>query len=183
MPLTISVTKNPATSPVLDTRARIAQLAQALGITAPSGHTMVGLTTPAIRSDQTALQWETRNKDTEFRFNTGTLSLTLSQEIRLSSDLSACARGIWLLHEQKHVKDNEQILSRMDAELRRDAQFAAILVNPTSWLPKAQFQATQNTIRSRVAAVFQRLTAAAVQALDTPQEYAGVESQISTSCP
>ena len=135
-----------------------------------------------IRTDQTGLQYQTRNNGNEFLFNTGTLRLTLSQEIHMSSDLSDCARGVWVEHERKHVRDNEQIMTRMDAALRADLQFAAILVNPTQWRPRSQFQATQQTIQARVAEVFTRLTRAAVQALDTPAEYAETERLVSARC-
>ncbi len=182
MPLTISATARPAGGPIVESPAKIAALATALGITAPQGSVIVGVTQPVIQTDQTALQYETRNNNTEFRFSTGTLRLSLSQEIHLSTDLSSCAQTIWLQHEQKHVRDNEQILSRMDAELRADKPFAAILVNPAAWLPQAQFRPTQAAIKSRVDDIFKRLSSAAVQALDTPQEYANFKAQVSARC-
>ena len=178
----ISTVNTPATGPVLDSPATVAQLALAQGSPAPPGSTVVGITVPAIRTDQSGLQYQTRNHDTEFLFNTGSLILTLSQEIHLSNTLSPCAQTVWLEHERKHVRDNERILTRMDAELRADSQFAAILVNPTLWRPRAQFTATQQTIQARVEAVFTRLTRAAVQALDTPAEYADTESQVRARC-
>lgn len=181
MPLTISTSVNPASGPILDTPGRIAILAQGQGISAPAGQTIVGITIPAIRSDQTALQYETRNRDSEFRFNTGTLRLSLRQEIHLSSDLSSCAQTVWLSHEQKHVRDNEGIMTRMDAELRRDTQFSDILLNPT-WRPRSQFQTTQHTIQTRVGEIFRRLTVAAVQALDTAQEYANTDALVQQRC-
>jgi hypothetical protein len=182
MPLTISTSNTPATGPILDSPAMIAQLVQRHGTPVPSGSTAVGITVPMIRTDQTGLQYQTRNHDTEFLFNTGTLRLTLSQEIHMSNDLSDCTREVWVEHERKHVRDNEQILTRMDAALRADPQFAAILVNPTQWRPRSQFQATQQTIQARVAEVFARLTRAAVQALDTPAEYAETERQVRARC-
>ena len=182
MPLTIATAVTAATGPTLDSPAIITQLAQSQGSPVPAGSTVVGITIPVIRSDQTALQYHTRNNGTEFRFNTGILSLTLRQEIHLSNGLSPCAQTIWLLHEQKHVRDNERIMSRMDAELRADSQFVAILVNPTAWLPRAQFGATQQTIQARVGAVFTRLTQAAAQALDTRQEYANTDTQVRIRC-
>src|SRR5579872_4715234 len=169
MPLTIATTINPATGPTLDTPAAIAALAAAQGSPVPAGSTVVGITIPTIRSDQSGLHYITRNSGTEFLFDTGTLNLTLRQEIHLSNALSPCAQSIWLHHEQKHVRDNERIMGRMDAELRADAQFAAILVNPTVWRPRAQFNATQQTTQSRVFAVFLQLTNNAVRALDTPR--------------
>lgn len=182
MPLSITTAVTPAAGPILDSPAVITQMAQAQGSPVPAGSTVVGITVPVIRSDQTGLQYHTRNNGTEFRFNTGTLSLTLRQEIHLSSGLSLCARTIWQQHEQKHVRDNERIMGRMDAELRADAQFAAILVSPTTWLPRNQFAATQQTIQARVGAVFTQLTGAAATALDTQQEYAATDRQVRIRC-
>ena len=182
MPLTISTSTTPATGPTLDSPTTLAQLAQAQGSAAPAGSTVVGLTVPVIRSDQTALQYQTRNHNSEFLFNTGTLRLSLRQEIHLSDALSQCAQEVWSTHERKHVRDNEQIIARMDAQLRADAQFAAILVNPTVWRPTSQFQATQQLIQARVGAVFMQLTQAAVQALDTQQEYANTEAEVTRRC-
>jgi hypothetical protein len=182
MPLTIATAITAATGPTLDSPAIITQLAQTQSSPVPTGATVVGITIPVIRSDQTALQYHTRNGGTEFRFNTGTLSLTLRQEIHLSNALSQCARTIWLQHEQKHVRDNEQIMSRMDAQLRADTQFADILVNPTVWRPRSQFGATQQTIQARVGAVFTRLTQGAATALDTRQEYANTDTQVRIRC-
>src|SRR5512132_964553 len=116
MPLTIATAVTAATGPTLDSPAIITQLAQSQGSPVPAGSTDVGITIPVLRSDQTALQYHTRNNGTEFRFNTGILNLTLRQEIHLSNGLSPCAQTTWLLHEQKHVRDNEPIMSRMDAE-------------------------------------------------------------------
>jgi len=182
MPLTIATAVTPATGPTLDTPAAITQLAQQQSAPVPAGSTVVGITIPAIRIDQTALQYSTRNNGTEFLFNTGTLRLTLRQEIHLSNALSPCAQTIWEHHERKHVRDNEQIMTRMDAQLRADQQFAAILVNPTVWRPRAQFGATQQTIQARVGAVFTRLTQAAATALDTRQEYANTDAQVRLRC-
>jgi peptidoglycan hydrolase-like protein with peptidoglycan-binding domain len=182
MPLSITTSNAGVTGPTLDSPATINTLAGSRGAPVPSGSTVVGITIPVIRSDQTGLQYHTRNSGTEFRFNTGTLALTLRQEIHLSNALSACAQAIWLHHEQKHVRDNNRLLGRMDAELRADAQFAAILVNPTVWRPRADFNATQATIQARVGDVFLRLTQAAATALDTRQEYANTDTQVRIRC-
>lgn len=182
MPLTITTAITAAAGPTLDTPAAISTLAGSRGTPVPSGSTVVGITIPVIRSDQTGLQYHTRNSGTEFRFNTGTLALTLRQEIHLSNALTACAQSIWLQHEQKHVRDNERIMTRMDAALRADAQFADILVNPTTWRPRSQFNATQALIQARVGDVFLQLTQAAVAALDTRQEYANTDTQVRIRC-
>jgi peptidoglycan hydrolase-like protein with peptidoglycan-binding domain len=182
MSLTIQTATTPVGAPTFDDPARIARLASAQGSHIPAGATVVGITIPIIRSDQTGLQYHTRNSGTEFLFNTGTLRLTLRQEIHLSRALSLCARTIWLQHEQKHVRDNEQLISRMDAELRADRQFADILVSPSRWRPRADFNRTQQTIQARVGEVFERLTSQAARHQDSRREYQRVERQVRIRC-
>jgi hypothetical protein len=181
MPLTISTSTTPAPAPTLDSPAAITSLAAAQGSPAPAGSTVVGITIPVIRSDQTSLQYQTRMNGTEFRFNTGTLKLSLRHEIHLSTGLGPCARTIWLQHEMKHVRDNERIMTRMDAALRADPQFAAILVTP-SWRPRSEFPLAQQTIQARVGTIFRNLTQAAVVALDTAREYADTDRQVRLRC-
>jgi|SRR5579884_2855210 len=137
MPLRVQTSITPTGEPLLEDPAVIEDLAEAQGSIIPAGGTVVGITVPIIRSDQTGLQYSTRNHDSEFIFNTGTLHLTLRQEIHLSEGLSPCARTIWLQHELKHVRDNEAIMSRIDAELRKDQEFNDILVAPTEWRARA----------------------------------------------
>jgi hypothetical protein len=181
MPLTIASSSTPAPAPTLDSPAAIAALAASQGSPVPAGSTVVGITVPIIRSDQTSLQYQTRAGGTEFRFNTGTLKLSLRHEIHLSNGLGPCARTIWLQHEMKHVRDNERIMTRMDAALRADPQFAAILVTP-SWRPRSEFPLAQQTIQARVGAIFRNLTQAAVVALDTAREYADTDRQVRLRC-
>lgn len=181
MPLTISTRITPAPGAIINTPAEITAMATAQGSTVPAGSTVVGITIPIINSDQRGLQYQTRMNGTEFRFNTGTLALTLRQEIHLSSGLSQCARTIWLQHEQKHVRDNERIMARMDPALRADSQFSAILLHPT-WRPRSEFPAVQQTIQARVGAIFRDLTSAAAHALDTQREYADTDRQVRLRC-
>jgi hypothetical protein len=181
MPLTITTSSTPPPAPSLDSPADITTLATSQGSSVPAGSTVVGITIPIIRSDQTGLQYHTRNNCTEFRFNTGTLALSLRQEIHLSNGLSPCARTIGLQHEQKHVRDNERIMSRMDAALRADPQFAAILVSP-SWRPRSEFPVAQQTVQARVGAIFRNFTQNAAAALDTQREYAETDRQVRLRC-
>lgn len=182
MPLTIQTATTPVGAPILDDPATIEGMARAQGSPIPAGTTAVGITVPIIRSDQTGLQYHTRSNGTEFQFNTGTLQLTLRQEIHLSRALSPCAQTIWLQHEQKHVQDNERLMSRMDAELRADREFADILVSPSGWRPRSDFNATQQKIQERVGALFERLTTEAARRQDTRQEYQSTERQVRIRC-
>jgi hypothetical protein len=90
------------------------------------------------------------------------------------------------VHEQAHVTDNDAIMKQMDAELRKDADFAAILLFP-KWAPvgknKEDFNKANTTIGERIGAVFQRLTVAAATARDTDAEYKRVNDEIKKNCP
>ena len=132
MPLTIQIVITPIGDPIPATPAALQTLADEHGDVGPGGGTPVAITIPKITSDQTGLNYETRNGNTEFRFKTGTLKLTLRQEVHVSTALSPCARTVWLQHEQKHVLDNERLMSRMDPDLRANMEFARILIHPTS---------------------------------------------------
>jgi hypothetical protein len=182
MTLTVSTAITPVGAPIIDPPATIEAMARAQGSTIPAGSSVVGITVPIIRSDQTRLHYHTRNGRTEFIFNTGTLALTLRQEIHLSSALNSCARTIWHQHELKHVRDNEQLMPRMDRELRADQEFQDILVSPTEWRPVARFNDTQTAIQEIVRDVFERLTTAAAARTDSRQEYRHVERQVRIRC-
>ena len=182
MTLTIQTTTTRVGALTLDDPATLTSLASAQGSHIPAGATVVGITIPIIHSDQTGLHYHTRNGGTEFRFNTGTLQLTLRQEIHLSRALNPCARTIWHQHEQKHVQDNELLMARMDAELRADRQFVDILVSPSAWRRRNEFNPTQHRIRDRVSNVFGRLTSTAALHQDTRREYERVERQIRIRC-
>ena len=182
MTLTIQTAITPVGAPTLDDPATIDGMARAHSSHVPSGVTAVAITVPIIRSDQTGLHYHTRNNGTEFRFNTGTLLLTLRQEIHVSRALSPCAQTIWLQHEQKHVEDNERLMSRMDPQLRADPEFADILVSPSAWRPRATFNATQQKIQERVGELFERLTTDAARRQDTRQEYQRAERQVRIRC-
>lgn len=182
--MTISVTTaaTPVGAPIIDQPATIDALARAHASTIPPGRAPVGITVPRIETNQTRLQFSTRNNGTEFIFNTGTLALSLSQEIHLSRELSACARNIWHQHELKHVRDYERLMAQLERELRANQDFQRILVSPTVWRPRSRFSQTQTEIREIVSSVFQRLTRAAAARTDSPQEYQHVEQQIRTRC-
>lgn len=182
MPLTVQTSITSPAAPVFEDASVIEGLARAQGSVIPTGGTVIAITIPIISSDQTGLQYYTRNHNTEFIFNTGTLRLTLRQQIHMSRGLSLCARTIWLQHEQKHIRDNEALMARIDAELRRDQEFIDILVSPSEWRPRPRFQATQDAIQDIVGDVFERLTSAAAARQDTQQEYQSVDRQVRLRC-
>lgn len=181
MPLTIQTNITPVPPPILDSPATVLALATAHGEVTPGGGTPIAITIPNIADDQTGLVFETRANNTEFRFTTGTLTLTLRQEIHISNALSPCARTVWLQHENKHVQDNERLMGRMNAELRADAIFAFILIKPT-WQSFAVMGKPKDVIRERIQEVFLRLTSKAVTRQDTLREYKSVEQQIKIRC-
>lgn len=182
MPLTITTTEAPVGAPIFDSPATIASLAASHGHAAPSGGTVVGITIPIIAHDFTRLAFHTRNGGTEFRFNTGTLALTMRQEIHVSNGLGPCARTVWLQHEMLHAGDNGRLLGDLDAELRADPVFASFLVTPVAWHPRSQFANVQSQIAGRIGAVFRRMTQEAATRRDTAGEYRRVERQIRLRC-
>ena len=182
MTLTVTTAITPVGAPIFDDPAAITAMALAHGSTIPAGSSVVGITVPIIHSDQTGLAYHTRNSGTEFIFNTGTLALTLRQEIHLSNALSPCARTIWHQHELKHTRDNEQLMARMDRVLRADQEFQDILVAPSEWRPRSRFNDTQAAIQDIVRDVFERLTTAAAARTDSRQEYRHVERQVRIRC-
>ncbi len=182
MPLTILTSETPPGAPSFDSPATIAALAASNGSAVPAGATVVGITIPVLAHDFTALNFHTRNSGTEFRFNTGTLSLTLRQEVHVSNGLGPCARTVWLQHENLHLADNSRLLSDLDRELRADAVFASFLVTPVAWHPRSDFASVQSQIAARIGAVFTRLTNAAAVRRDSAGEYRRVERQIRARC-
>ena len=181
MPLTVQVTITPVGDPIGDSPETITRIAREHASFGPNSGTPIAITIPKIVSDQRHLHFETRNNDTEFRFDTGTLQLTLRQEIHISNALCPCARTVWLQHENKHVQDNERLMQRMDSELRANAEFAFVLIAP-NWQNRRIFADTQRNLQQVVGEVFERLTSSAVARQDTLQEYRTVERQIRLRC-
>src|SRR2546421_6599271 len=138
MPLTIQTSITPVGDPIFEDSDDVRALAEEQGSVIPTGGTVIAITKPIIHFDLTGLNFTTRNRDSEFQFNTGTLRLGLRQEIHMSDGLGICARTVWLQHEHKHVVDNEAIMGQMDRELRRDQEFIDILVSPSEWRPRSR---------------------------------------------
>lgn len=183
MALTIKTTSNAVSAAKLVPAKEIEDAAAAQGN--PYGSRAIAITKPKLSHDTKQLNFETKNNK-EFRFKTGVLPLTLSQEILVSDALSECARKIWLKHEDGHVADNEAVLSEMEGKLRVDPQFVEILVTP-KWFPLGKdnenFKKVQKTIGERIGMVFQKLTVDKAAARDTDAEYKKVDADIKKSCP
>ena len=183
MALTITTTSNTVPAAKVVPAKEVQDAAAAQGN--PFAAKAIAITKPKIGFETKQLNFETRN-GTEFRFKSGTLPLTLNQEILVSDSLSECARKVWLKHEDGHVADNEAVMKDMEAELRKDTQFAEILVVP-KWAPigknNENFKKVQKTIGERIGVVFKNLTFAKATARDTDAEYAKVEADVKKSCP
>jgi nucleoid-associated protein YgaU len=182
MPLTIVANRGAAPAPQVVAPQTVVQRAQQGGN--PNAALGLAYTHPNITIDQTGLSYRQRQTPTgvEFQFDTGTLTLTLRQDMLISNTLSSCAQQKWILHENGHVHDNQAVMTQMDAAIRAERTLQGILINP-QWAPRARFQATQQTIFNAVSAIFQRLTARAVAARDTRPEYMRVQRDILLNCP
>ncbi len=180
MPLT--VTNDPGSRPSrqIVAPAVVVQHARASGH--PRADRALAITRPRITIDQRGLEYDTRAAGTQFRFRTGTLHLRLTQSIYIANNLSGCEQSIWAEHEQDHVRDNQQIMPRMDRQIRAAAALRTILITPT-WRATSSFDNVQSTIQSEVGDVFARVTAEAVQARDTDAEYARIRERIRRTCP
>ena len=182
MPLNIVANKGAAPSPQIVAPQTVIQRAQQGGN--PNAALGLAYTDPIIRIDQTGLSFRQRQGPTgpEFQFDTGTLTLTLRQEMLISNTLSNCAQQKWIVHENGHVRDNQRIMTQMDATIRADPTLQSIFINP-QWSPSGRFQATQQTVFNAVSAIFRRLTVQAVAAYDTRAEYMQVHRDILLNCP
>jgi hypothetical protein len=180
--LTITTAITPVGPPALADPATLESLAIARDPGVPRDGTIVGTTVPVVEVDLSRLRQETRNDGAEFMFSGGTLGLSLRQEVHLSRALNPCARPIWLQHEMKHVRDNEQIMPYMDRELRGEQEFIDLVGAPTEWRPRGRFAETQAKIRKIVNGTFERLKKAGASRQDSVEEYRSVERQIRLRC-
>jgi phage tail protein X len=182
MPLNIVANQGTPPSPQIVAPPIVVQRAQQGG--SPNAALAIGYTDPIITIDQTGLSYRQRQGPAglEFSFDTGTLRLTLRQEMLISNALSRCAQQKWIAHENGHVRDNQSVMTRMDPAIRADPTLRSIFINP-QWTPRSRFQATQQTIFNTVSNIFRRLTASAATARDTRAEYMRVGRDILLNCP
>lgn len=163
-------------------RARVVQEARKTGN--PNANDALAVTAPRINRDFSKLQFLERRALTgyEFIFQTGTMVLTLSQDVFIDHTLSNCAQGKWLDHELGHVRDNANLTRGMEPSVRALPELQGMVLNP-AWHPRARFQALQQRMAQAIADEFFRLTAQAVAGRDTSAEYRRVRRQILTGCP
>jgi len=182
MPLTVNTVPGSSPTPQIVSPATVVQRVKKGGN--PSATLAIAYTDPILNIDQTGLSFRQRQGSSgpEFSFDTGTLKLTLRQEVLVSNALSACAQQKWIAHEQGHVTDNQQLLGQLDAAIRSDPTLRPIFIGQT-WQPRTAFAATGQTIQNAVGAIFFKLTAQAVALRDTRAEYMRVQRDILKNCP
>ncbi len=168
-------------SPSVVSAGRVVQ--EARRTCAPNAAQAVAVTVPICRVNQTALQYEQRVNSgrREFRFQTGTLQLTLRQSVYIANNISSCAQNIWADHEQEHVRDNQSLMSRMERPIKAHRSLRTIFIAP-EWRPTSQFNTIQATIQSTVGDIFRDLTRDAVNARDTSSVYTEIRNRIARNC-
>jgi hypothetical protein len=182
MPLTIVSNPGATPSPQIVPISTIIQRAQQGGN--PNAALALAYTAPIVTIDESGLMYRQRQGPSgpEFSFDTGTLRLTLRQDMLIANSLSVCAQQKWTTHELGHVRDNQQVMTQMDPSIRSDPTLQAIFASQ-QWYPRASFQATQQTIFNTVATIFRRLTAQSVATRDTRAEYMRVHRDVLQNCP
>ena len=133
--------------------------------------------------NQRGLQYEQRqiSGSIEFRFQTGVLQLTLRQSIFIANNIPDCAQNIWAEHEQDHVRDNQEIMGRMERAIRAHRNLQSILITP-QWRPRRAFDTVQATINSTVGEIFENFTSVAVRSRDTDAVYSSIRDRIRRQC-
>jgi len=183
MPINIAITNGPEPSPTFVNPTTLQGLVREHGDTAATGANPAAITIPRITTDQRELNWETRRsgRTVEFRFNTGTLRLTINQQIAMNATLNECERREWLEHENEHVSDNFGLGPQVERRFRASALFQTLFVR-REWRSRDDFRSTQQSIQDQVAEIFGELTRAATRQRDTPANYAAVRSRIRSQC-
>ncbi len=150
----------------------------------PQSDSALAVTVPVITIDQTGTNWNLFGlpPNQEFAFNTGTIRITLRQEVFIANDLSSCARGVWAVHENLHVRDNAAILTRMPAEIAADPSLQAIFRDKQRF-PRGDFALIQQAAENMIGDIFRRLTGNAARGHDTRREYSRVNQEIIRTCP
>jgi hypothetical protein len=181
MPLQVNVDTGTRPSPQIVAANIVVQHARSVGN--PNASQALAVTVPICRVDQSGLQYEQRQRSgqIEFRFQTGILQLTLRQSIFIANNISSCAQNIWAEHEQDHVRDNQQIMSRMDRAIRAHRDLQNILITP-QWRPRSAFNTVQETIQSTVGDIFRGFTSDAVRSRDTAAVYSAIQDKIRRQC-
>lgn len=181
MSLQVNINRGTRPSPRIVSPNIVVQRARSAGN--PNATQALAVTIPICRVDQRRLQYEEqqRSGQLEFRFQTGILQLTLQQAVFIANNLSNCAQNIWAEHEQDHVRDNRQIMSRMDRAIRAHRDLQSIFITP-QWYPRRAFNTVQETIFSTVDDIFRDLTSDAVLNRDTSTVYSSIRARIRRQC-
>lgn len=181
MPLQVSTDAGRRPSPQIVAANIVTNHARSTGH--PRASEAVAVTVPRCRVNQSGLQYEQRRTRAgiQFRFQTGTLALSLLQDIYIANNISSCAQDIWAEHEQEHIRDNQQVMNRMERRIRAHRRLQNILINP-QWHPSRNFNRIQDTIQDSVGEVFRSLTADAVRIRDTNAAYNSVHARIRRQC-
>lgn len=112
MALTIRTTVSPTAGYSLATPEQLKEKALDRTDVAPGNFEVVGITLPRTQNDTSGLQ--TVSNGGFFHTTGGVLHLNLVQEIFISNALSPCAQTVVLQHERGHVRDNENLMPRLD---------------------------------------------------------------------
>ena len=182
MPFTVSINIGARPVPQVVAPTEVVRRARASGST--NAARALAVTLPTLRIDQRGLLYAQRLNSgrVEFSFDTGTLRLTLRQEIFIANDIPACAQGVWISHENGHVTDNQRLMGGMERAIRRESRLQPIFFSPR-WYPRASFSNIENTIETTVGNIFRTMVAANNRARDTAAEYRRVNRAILAACP
>jgi hypothetical protein len=181
MPLQINVNTGTRPSPEIVAANIVVQRARTAGN--PNASQALAVTVPICRIDQRRLQYEQRQRSgqIEFRFSTGILQLTLRQSISIANNISSCAQNLWAEHEHDHVRDNQQIMNRMDRAIRAHRDLQNIFFTP-QWRPRSAFSSVQDTIESTVSDIFRGFVSDEVRSRDTDEVYSAIRDRIRRQC-
>ncbi len=183
MSLTIATSHIPAPAPKIVAPETLRQKAGEGGVAAELLDRIVSYTFPIIRTDTTGLHFEQRvtASGREFRFERGTLRLTLRHEIYLLDELTPCEQRIWGDYERDHVADNERLLPDLEQEICADPWLKEVLID-RHWYSRDSFGDVDGRIPPAVGGIFWRLTNEAVRRRATVGEYARVRQRIRLEC-
>ncbi|MEO1993965.1 MAG: LysM peptidoglycan-binding domain-containing protein [Planctomycetaceae bacterium] len=176
MALNFSISKGTRPGPQIVSPARLRQI---------SGNSMaLAYTVPRTTRDLTAVSFkQQRSSGTiEFTFDSGTLGLSLHQDVYIANDLTPCEQMKWAVHEQHHVSDNRDVMDQMPTEIM-NYNMCKSLFQRGDWYPSSDFAMIQRQILEEIGNAFRDLTAQRVRALDTRAEYARVNREILRDCP
>jgi LysM domain len=183
MPLNIVANQGTAPKPVFVHPNKVVERAQRSK--RKDASTGVAFTLPIINIDMSQLKFRERRAPAgqEFQFDSGTLTLTLREEMLISSTLSNCAQKKWIEHENEHVRDFQRIMLQMGDKIKANNTLNRYLINP-QWLPSPDGQnGILQIIFATIEVIFDDATKKAVEARDTNETFKTVQRDILRNCP